>query len=83
MDLWCYYLLLKNTMFMPAQSELSDWLLDDRRPEGCLLESFEPLMSWVVVIEGPDAAPGMPKLYNGERFRWICRIAVGKICTET
>lgn len=51
------------------QSELADWLLDDRRPEGCQLESFEPLMSWVVVIEGPEAAPGMPKLYTGHRYR--------------
>ncbi|EIE21250.1 UBC-like protein [Coccomyxa subellipsoidea C-169] len=51
------------------QSELSDWLLDERRPEGCHLESFEPLLSWIVVIDGPDVAPGMPNLYAGERFR--------------
>ena len=60
---------LRTVYAFLAQSELSDWLLDAKRPEGCHLESFEPLLSWVVVIEGPDAAPGMPNLYTGERFR--------------
>ncbi|CAK0786029.1 hypothetical protein CVIRNUC_009242 [Coccomyxa viridis] len=48
------------------QSELTDWLLDDRRPEGCRLESFEPLLNWVIVIEAPKTPP---YLYRGQNFR--------------
>ncbi|KAK9804389.1 hypothetical protein WJX72_010730 [[Myrmecia] bisecta] len=51
------------------QSELNEWLLHP--PEGCRLESFEPLLRWVVLMEGPETAPapGMPRLYDGEVFR--------------
>lgn len=49
------------------QSELTDWLLDDRRPEGCRLESFEPLLNWVVVIDAPQTPP---YLYRGQTFRY-------------
>ena len=50
------------------QSELTDWLLDDRRPEGCRLESFEPLLNWVIVIEAPKTSP---YLYRGQNFRFF------------
>ena len=50
------------------QSELTDWLLDDRRPEGCKLESFEPLLNWVIVIEAPKTPP---YLYRGQNFRFF------------
>lgn len=49
------------------QSELTDWLLDDRRPEGCRLESFEPLLNWVIVIDAPQTPP---YLYRGQTFRY-------------
>ena len=51
---------------MLLQSELTDWLLDDRRPEGCRLESFEPLLNWIIHIEGPQTPP---YLYRGQTFR--------------
>ena len=49
------------------QSELTDWLLDDRRPEGCRLESFEPLLNWVISIDAPQTPP---YLYRGQTFRY-------------
>lgn len=51
------------------QSELNEWLLNP--PEGCNLESFEPVTSWVVHMQGPEnsPAPGLPRLYDGELFR--------------
>ncbi|KAK9850607.1 hypothetical protein WJX84_006401 [Apatococcus fuscideae] len=51
------------------QSELNEWLLHP--PEGCRLESFEPLLNWVIMIQGPESAPapGLPRLYDGEVFR--------------
>ena len=52
---------------MCPQSELTDWLLDDRRPEGCRLESFEPLLNWVILIDGPQTPP---YLYRGQTFRY-------------
>ena len=59
---------------MRVQSELNEWLLEERRPEerrpeGCRLESFEPLMSWVVAMDGPEGAPGLPSIYQGHTFR--------------
>ena len=53
-------------MLVCPQSELTDWLLDDRRPEGCRLESFEPLLNWVILIDGPETPP---YLYRGQTFR--------------
>lgn len=50
------------------QSELTDWLLDDRRPEGCRLESFEPLLNWIIVIEAPKTPP---YLYRGQNFKSV------------
>lgn len=51
------------------QSELNDWLLHP--PEGCSLESFEPLTKWIIHMQGPEnaAAPGLPRLYENELFR--------------
>lgn len=51
-----------------SQSELTDWLLDDRRPEGCRLESFEPLLNWIIVIEAPKTPP---YLYRGQNFKLV------------
>ena len=53
----------------PPQSELHEWMLDDRRPEGCRLESCDDLMSWIVLIEGPESAAGMRSIYQGQTFR--------------
>lgn len=52
---------------MAAQSELREWLSNP--PEGCCLESFEPLTTWVVIMQGPEATGGLPKLYDGEVYR--------------
>ena len=49
------------------QSEMTDWMRNP--PEGCCLESCEPMMTWVVLVAGPDASPDMPKLYDGKVFR--------------
>jgi ubiquitin-conjugating enzyme E2 W/release factor glutamine methyltransferase len=49
------------------QSELNDW--GRNPPEGCCLESCEPMTHWVVLMAGPEAAAGMPRLYEGETFR--------------
>lgn len=49
------------------QSELRDWTRNP--PEGCLLETCEPMTTWIIRMEGPEAAPGMPRLYEGEVFR--------------
>lgn len=46
------------------QSELRDWLANP--PEGCILESFEPITTWVILMQGPD---GGARLYDGEVFR--------------
>jgi hypothetical protein len=50
------------------QSELKDW--GRNPPEGCCLETCEPITHWVVLMAGPEAAAGMPRLYEGETFRW-------------
>lgn len=49
------------------QSELRDFTRNP--PDGCHLESYEPITTWVVRMEGPEAAPGMPRLYEGEVYR--------------
>jgi hypothetical protein len=58
------------TMVVLKQSELNELLL--RPPDGCRLESYEPLMNWVIMMEGPEAAPapGYPRLYENELFRY-------------
>ena len=52
------------------QSELNDWLLHP--PEGCVLAQYEPLLTWIITMTGPEAASGMPQLYVGENFRYGC-----------
>ncbi|CAD7701519.1 unnamed protein product [Ostreobium quekettii] len=47
------------------QGELRDWL--KAAPEGCALESYEPLTNWVVIMQGPEG--GLARLYEGEVFR--------------
>lgn len=49
------------------QSELRDWV--NNPAEGCRLESYEPLTSWVVQLLGPESPPGLPQLYAGQSFR--------------
>lgn len=48
------------------QSELHDWMANP--PEGCCLESFEPLTSWRILMSGPESGDGR-KLYEGEVYR--------------
>ena len=51
------------------QSELMEWMLEDRRPEGCRLEGFEPLTCWTIAMDGPEGCPGLPSIYQGQTFR--------------
>lgn len=46
-----------------------EWMLEDRRPEGCHLEAFEPLTCWTIAMEGPDDSTGLPSIYQGQTFR--------------
>ncbi|EFJ44486.1 hypothetical protein VOLCADRAFT_95153 [Volvox carteri f. nagariensis] len=46
------------------QSELNEWLRNP--PEGCCLESYEPMTSWVIIMQGPE---GHGRLYADEVFR--------------
>lgn len=48
------------------QSELRDWMQSP--PDGCCLESCEPLMQWVIIMQGPESGCGR-SLYDGEVFR--------------
>ncbi|PNW87556.1 hypothetical protein CHLRE_02g141450v5 [Chlamydomonas reinhardtii] len=48
------------------QSELNEWMRSP--PEGCCLESCEPMTSWVVIMQGPEGAGGV-RLYSDEVFR--------------
>ncbi len=56
-----------HTSILSAQSELNDW--GRNPPDGCALESCEPLTRWVVKMSGPEPAAGMPRLYEGEMYR--------------
>jgi len=49
------------------QSELNDW--GKSPPDGCGLEAYEPITQWVIIMEGPEASKGMPRLYEGQVFR--------------
>lgn len=49
------------------QSELNEWMLHP--PEGCSLQQFEPLTTWVIEMAGPDSSPSEPPLYRGQRFQ--------------
>ncbi|KAK9840801.1 hypothetical protein WJX81_005584 [Elliptochloris bilobata] len=57
------------------QAELSDWLLDP--PEGCCLESFEPLMEWVIIMAGPESGAYGPSLYRDDTFRMSVKFSEG------
>jgi hypothetical protein len=50
-----------------VQSELRDWLRAP--PEGCILETYEPVNIWIIRMEGPESSPGLPSIYEGETFR--------------
>ena len=52
------------------QSELTDW--GRNPPDGCCLESCEPITHWTIIMAGPEGAAGMPRLYEGEVFRCDC-----------
>ena len=45
------------------QSELRDFTRNP--PDGCALEACEPITSWHIRMDGPEAAPGMPAFYEG------------------
>lgn len=49
------------------QGELRDWTRSP--PEGCAVESCEPLTTWIVIMQGPEGGKGLPRLYEGEVFR--------------
>ena len=49
-----------------VQSELKEWI--NAPPEGCCLESCEPVLQWVILMQGPEACGGR-SLYDGEVFR--------------
>ncbi|KAL6756262.1 ubiquitin-conjugating enzyme/RWD-like protein [Haematococcus lacustris] len=49
------------------QSELKDW--QRLAPEGCALESCEPITTWCILMQGPEGSAGMPRLYEGQVFR--------------
>lgn len=49
------------------QSELHDW--GRNPPDGCCLESCEPMTHWVVLMSGPETPAGAAQLYEGELFR--------------
>lgn len=49
------------------QSELTDW--GRNPPDGCCLESCEPITHWTIIMAGPEGSAGLPRLYDGEVFR--------------
>ena len=49
-----------------VQSELKEWI--NAPPEGCCLESCEPVLQWIILMQGPEACGGR-SLYDGEVFR--------------
>lgn len=50
------------------QSELTDW--GRNPPDGCCLESCDPITHWTIIMAGPEGSAGLPRLYEGEVFRW-------------
>lgn len=52
-----------------VQSELTDW--GRNPPDGCCLESCEPITHWTIIMAGPEGSAGLPRLYEGEVFRWV------------
>eukprot|EP00208_Stichococcus_sp_RCC1054_P006186 CAMPEP_0206139634 /NCGR_PEP_ID=MMETSP1473-20131121/6797_1 /ASSEMBLY_ACC=CAM_ASM_001109 /TAXON_ID=1461547 /ORGANISM="Stichococcus sp, Strain RCC1054" /LENGTH=155 /DNA_ID=CAMNT_0053533505 /DNA_START=215 /DNA_END=679 /DNA_ORIENTATION=+ len=50
------------------QSELREW--SSNPPEGACLESCEPLMNWVILMQGPDGFGGL-HLYDNEVYRLL------------
>lgn len=48
------------------QSELKEW--HNNPPEGFLLESCEPMTTWVVLMQGPEGTAGN-HMYDGMLFR--------------
>lgn len=46
------------------QSELNEWMRNP--PEGCCLESAEPMTVWIVLMQGPE---GVSRIYSDEVFR--------------
>ncbi|KFM28692.1 putative ubiquitin-conjugating enzyme E2 18, partial [Auxenochlorella protothecoides] len=49
------------------QSELNEWLLHP--PEGCKLIQYEPLLTWVIEMHGPDRDQSAAPLYHGEVYQ--------------
>lgn len=52
------------------QSELADWMRNP--PDGCCLESCEPMTHWVIIMQGPE---GGGRLYEGA---WASGLALGR-----
>lgn len=63
------------------QSELNEWLLHP--PEGCKLIQYEPLLTWVIEMHGPDRDQSAAPLYHGELFPawrlWVQLVFVTKL----
>uniref|UniRef100_A0A061S1M2 Ubiquitin-conjugating enzyme E2 W n=1 Tax=Tetraselmis sp. GSL018 TaxID=582737 RepID=A0A061S1M2_9CHLO len=57
---------LSDTALRRIQKELSQWLQNDSNQHGFLLEKFEPLSTWTILMKGPE---GDQKLYEDEFFR--------------
>jgi hypothetical protein len=51
------------------QSELTDW--GRNPPDGCCLEACDPITHWTIIMAGPEGSAGLPRLYEGEVFRWV------------
>ena len=48
------------------QKELKEWLSNP--PEGCNLQSSEPLHEWMVRMEGPTSGGDRESIYAGEVY---------------
>ena len=59
-----------------------EWMLEDRRPEGCRLEGFEPLTCWTIAMDGPEGCPGLPSIYQGQTFRYALCSCVELMCGD-
>lgn len=47
----------------PVQSELGEWLLHP--PDGCKLLEYDPLLTWVIEMQGPSREQSASPIYDG------------------
>lgn len=60
------------------QSELKEW--QNNPPEGFLLESCEPMTTWVILMQGPEGAAGGSHMYDGLLFRYVMAVTAMQVC---